>query len=1175
MYLKQLKLAGFKSFVDSVTIPLHKSLVAVVGPNGCGKSNIIDAVRWVMGESSAKSLRGESMSDVIFGGSSQRKALGQASVELLFDNSMGTLTGQYGSYQEIAVKRVVTRDGESLYYLNGTRCRRRDITDIFLGTGAGARSYSIIGQGTISRLIEARPEELRAYLEEAAGTSKYKERRRETVQRISATRENLLRVADIRDELDKQLQRLESQAKTANRYKALCEEERQLKATIAVLKWQAFESAREEVNQHIRQLELTFTEHETRATEAFQQQTTVRLQCHDESDALQQIQSQYHQKSTEVARLEEHQQQQQREKQRLVTEQQQLHAEKMHVTVQIEQDRGALQEFQEERVTLQMQIDSRRIELTQKQDHWQLLQSEESDWQNRLNTLQQASNQALNTLQLAQTHATHHNQRCQDVTARLQSILVEQTGLQARSGDFNCEAQEALRGNLQTEVLQKEEAVFHASEQGQALAEQLAAVDKVLQTHKNEVYQLSTRLAALQAWIASSLGRGDLSSGGVSALWQNETRLAEVLHVEQEWVFVCEMIFGDLLQGVIIKDMADCRQQVHTHLPKEGIFVTSHAKRASPSQFPRLVDKMKGLCPQYALDIEKIYAARDWDEALSWLPCIGPDESIVTQDGHWLGVGWLRIFNLQVVQEASVLARQHECQEVQDALAQATLILNESSLKREDVSERLASNRQETPLLQQGLAASREQLRQCESELTAYTDRMDQIAVKASHLASEQAALNAKLSTLQTLCADNEAQAQQADEDHTSLIKERDRVAAEYAQFQENLKSYGFGVETVRGHFHELALQMERVQLKIEQLEQSQSRDWVRLDAIVHRLASTDKSLLQLESPGEFSAAVLAEKLLQQQVLEQSLRDKKQLLESLQEALASHTQRNQEEGAYAKTVKDKIQEAHIEAQILSTKASGILEQILELGHNVEEVLATITTEANLEECEHELIRLVDKIKRLGPINLVAIDEYAVQAERKNMLDQQNQDLLEALELLESAVHKMDKEMQQRFQGVFSEVNARFQVLFPRLFGGGHASLELTCDNLLEAGVVVMARPPGKRNSTIHLLSGGEKAMTAVALVFAIFQLNPSPFCMLDEVDAPLDDVNVGRFCELMKEMSQLVQFLFITHNKVTMLLAEQLIGVTMREPGVSRIVAVDVEQALLMSDTVKKVSEIT
>ncbi len=1169
MYLKQLKLAGFKSFVDPVTIPLHSALVAVVGPNGCGKSNIIDAVRWVMGESSAKNLRGETMTDVIFNGSSHRKPLGQASVELVFDNSMGSLSGQYGSYQEIAVKRLVTRDGESSYFLNGTRCRRRDITDIFLGTGAGVRGYSIIGQGTISRLIEARPEDMRGYLEEAAGTSKYKERRRETLQRMSSTRENLLRVSDVRDELAKQLQRLEQQAKTATRYKTLCENERRLKAEICGLKWRDLDTQSRHLHEQMQQLKLTVASHQAKATHAYQLQTQTRLQWVDENDALQTLQTNFYQQTAEIARLEEHLAQKQRDKQRLFSEKEQLQEDCLQLSEQIKNDKESLQDHAEERAYLQEQSMLFRDLWRQKQQQVHDLELKAQGVHHRCVELQQKLNQTQNAVILAKTQAAHHEQRCGEIKTRLQHNLSEQAALQALSGDYSRVEQEKKQRDLQHDVTLKAGAVQQAIMHGQELAAQQAVIDKALNQQKERVYQLSTRLAALEAWISAALGRGETSSRADLPDWSSKTYLAEAIHVEQAWAGVCEMILGDVLQSLVVDDLTPCTEALQHQSLEQGIFVTPQLKTPSDGHFPRLVDKIAGVYPHYALNMVTIYAAQHLDEARRWLPFIGADESIVTPEGHWLGHGWLRIFNLKNVQDTSVLARQEERVQVKNNLVHAELMLSQHLESQAVMSAQIATHHQTLLVLQEQWSMSRENLRECEAELMSQQHRQEQMLLKAQYLTDEQLTLRDQLEDLQRLLMDYEQQAAQAEQQHSQFNEALLVLDTERAALQDNLAPYQQEVEEARKKVHELELNMERAQLNVNQLQANLCRDDARYNTMAQRLSVITSRWLELEKPHDVSQEELTEKLQQQQALEQRLNDKKNQMSVLNEALAYHGQINQEEEGKANALKEKIQQMQLEEQIARTKADGVLEGLTALGCSLNDVLHTLSVESTLISHEQELVGLLEKIKRLGAINLAAIEEYEVESERKKYLDQQNDDLTDALALLESAIATIDHEMQQRFQTTFAEVNVRFQQLFPRLFGGGHAALELTCDNLLEAGVNVMAQPPGKRNSTIHLLSGGEKAMTAMALIFAIFQLNPSPFCMLDEVDAPLDELNVNRFCALMKEMAGCVQFLFTTHNKVTLLLAEQLIGVTMREAGVSRIVAVDVEQALLMSETVK------
>src|SRR3990167_1640511 len=1005
MYLKQLKLAGFKSFVDPVTIPLQSALVAVVGPNGCGKSNIIDAVRWVMGESSAKNLRAETMSDVIFSGSSHRKALGQASVELLFDNSMGSLTGLYGSYQEIAVKRLVTRDGESSYFLNGTRCRRRDITDIFLGTGASSRGYSIIGQGTISRLIEARPEELRAYLEEAAGISKYKERRRETLQRIGATRLNLQRVSDIRDELGKQLQRLEQQAKTAGRYKALCERERRLKAEICGLKWHGFDKQRSHQSEQIQQFNLIATNHQTKATHAYQLQTEVRLQWVEENDVLQIVQTNFHQQTTDIARLEEHLAQQQREKQRLLAELLQLQGDCLQLSEQIKSDTDALEKHREERVYLDEQVTVFRVQLIEKQGQIDALQVQEQAGLDSLVELQQTLNQTKNSIALAQTKATHNNQRCGEIKARLQNNLSEQAALQAMSSDFNIDALQANQESLQTKVAESEEAVAEATAHLQQLIAQLAMTDKALQQQKDTVYQLSTRLAALDAWLLAALGRSEASFGGLSPDWGAKARLAEVIDVEEAWAPVCEMILGEILQGVVMDSIDVCTEALRSQALPQGLFVTPQLRQSTASQFPRLVEKIHGVCPHYVLDIAKIYAAANFDEALAWLPLIGPDESIVTEDGHWLGSGWLRIFNLHVMQETSVLARQDERAQLREELVHAELLLSQYTAEHAAIGVQIAQNNQEIPVLQQRLSASHEHLRQCLSERSNQQERLEQSSLRTQYLTDEEFTLNEQLEELLMALTENEQQVQAAEVRYETLkvsLIEQNEVRA---VFQESVKPYQQGVEALRNNVHESELKIERAQWRITQLEESVLRDEARHHTISTRLRAAKSRLAELTEPNDYSQEVLTEKRLQHQDAERLLNEKKHQISLLSCELEHQTEVNKDEEAKVVAIKDKIQQAKVEEQVLLVKANGVLEALTQLGCAHDEVLQSIPVEATLASHEQELVSLVEKIKRLGAINLAAIEEYEIESERKKYLDQQDQDLTEALALLEAAIDR--------------------------------------------------------------------------------------------------------------------------------------------------------------------------
>ncbi|WP_347252029.1 chromosome segregation protein SMC [Legionella sp.] len=1165
MHLKQLKLAGFKSFVDPTIVPFPSQLVAVVGPNGCGKSNIIDAVRWVMGESSAKNLRGESMVDVIFNGSSQRKAVGQASVELVFDNSMGRLTGQYSSYQEIAVRRVVTRDGESAYYLNGSRCRRRDITDIFLGTGAGARGYSIIGQGTISRIIEARPEELRAYLEEAAGVSKYKERRRETVLRIEHTRENLARVADIRDELDKQLQRLERQAKAAERYKVLKAEERLCKAEILALKWRALTDEQQKKQTELKVLLLDYEKHQANAAEAYKQSTAIREKYHEDNEAFQQHQAHFYQLATDIARLEESVQQHQREKQRLQIDQQQMQADWQQANHQVTQDQDALQTSEELLINLQKNLQAAQEEFECKQQVLQEKQLEQSSWNTKTQHVQACLASALREMQIEQVRLQHLNERRQQMGTRLEKIDDELKLLELESPSSDLAAQQEMLRSLQTTVRFEEDKHQQLHDACFKLREKLTETEKLLHQAQDKVHRLNTQQASLLAAQQTALGRQANASANL-AHWADKPRLVEKIKVEKEWQFACEMVLAESLQAIIVDSLEDIWFAVSELEESSALFVTANQEVQTQISYPRLLDKISGYKPNWMHSLDKIYIASSLQEALTHLKHLSPEESMITAEGYWLGKGWIKIAGKEIQDEPSLLLRQEEITSLQETLRVAQDDLTALKDLRDLLYGQVKENEEQLESVRQSLSTHKENLRACQAEIAQKERDLQQIQHRKSALAEEREDLHIHLEELISQQTRAEQLLLAKSQDIKTHEREQEQLNSEKATLEMALQNSRIALEDVRTVLHQSQLTVDREKLKIQQLSDNLKRERSRLETLTERMETLAYRLLQMEMPDTTLSESLAVKVAQHNELETELNRQRDALASLTKELEVLEVTVRTEEKQARLIQEKIQQEQIQEQALAVRASGILESLAEFDTTIDALSASIPTEVNQNLREQQLQDIVEKIKRLGAINLAAIEEYETESQRKQHLDEQYNDLTEALATLDAAIEKMDKETHQRLQATFDEVNTAFQALFPRLFGGGRALLELTCDNLLEAGILVMAQPPGKRNSTIHLLSGGEKAMTAVALVFAIFQLNPSPFCMLDEVDAPLDDANVRRFCDMVKEMSQFVQFLFITHNKVTMELAEHLIGVTMREPGVSRIVAVDVEQALAMTE---------
>ncbi|MFY7698031.1 MAG: chromosome segregation protein SMC [Legionella sp.] len=1163
MHLKQLKLSGFKSFVDPTVIPFPSQLVAVVGPNGCGKSNIIDAVRWVMGESSARSLRGESMTDVIFKGSSNRKPVGQASIELTFDNSKGRLTGQYASYQEIAVKRTVTKDGESTYYLNGARCRRRDINDLFLGTGAGARGYSIIGQDMISKLIEARPEELRLYLEEAAGVSKYKERRRETLQRITQTRENLERVADIREELDKQLQRLERQAKAAERYQSLKQQERLLKTEILALKWQAISNEQASIAHQLTQLTGETKQYQTTLEQLSLAEFTKREALEEVNRVLQDTQTTLYQLGMDIARLEESLLQQKRERERLLGEQQQLQAELQATDQQLEQEKENLSIHEQSCRLLEQQLRCLKEKLLIQTDDVEEKQQVELAWNNEWQLVETRHAEMQRDVQMEQLRLQHLEEQLQQISMQLDKIRCEQKDI------FLDDLKEELSVVLEEEIAlttirDRQVALLDKIvDDGRQLQQQLAMNEQQLHPAQQKFHSL-----ALEHGICLAAQQSELQTTNQllsSTLWEKKQRLVEVLNVPEQWLRACELVLGDGLSAIVLESLDDLLSDLSQLHGCSALFVTPLSLSAT-SIYPRLTDKLTGIFPQGYPLLDNVFAADNLDTAFSWLPTLTAEQSIVTPDGYWIGKGWLRIAGSVDNQQNSVLIRQQNLMQLRDALQAAQSHLDSIQGHREQLQQLLSANSDAQREENNKLALTNDALRDCMSKLYTKQRLLDAFALRSRQLDDDLIEFQEKMDAL---AEDIFYSRQKLDTANLALeqvleLKEQLRLAK--TVWVDALSSATQEINTLKTEIHHTELRHEREKLKAQQVNINIDREQQRREKLQLRFDVVVNELAQLMTPDSSNKLDIEEKMQQYQELESLLdlqrEQANQLQMELSEQLAFVRQYDQD----LKKLDQELQQLYLQEQAQTIHANTLVDALRSFDTTPELVLTTMLHDISLSDYEQQLSDTEEKIKRLGAINLIAIDEYQTEQQRKQNLDQQYHDLNAAIAILDSAIAKMDKETESRLQETFAQINSSFQTLFPRLFGGGRAQLSLTCDNLLDAGILVMAQPPGKRNSTIHLLSGGEKALTAVALVFAIFQLNPSPFCMLDEVDAPLDDVNVRRFCDLVKEMSIYVQFLFITHNKVTMELADHLIGVTMREPGVSRVVAVDVEHALSIAE---------
>lgn len=1168
MRLKHIKLVGFKSFVDPTTVPLPTNLTAIVGPNGCGKSNIIDAVRWVMGESSAKQLRGQSLGDVIFNGSGNRKPLGQAAIELVFDNSDQTLTGQYAAYSEIGLRREITREGQSNYYLNGARCRRRDITDLFLGTGLGPRSYAIIEQGTISRLIEAKPDDLRSFIEEAAGVSKYKERRHETELRISHTEENLARLNDIREELNKQLNHLQRQANAAERYKVLKEEERLLKAQIYSVRWRILDEQMASQKNAIQQ-----KEEEMAQLLASQEQLEIKL---EENRQLQadlmnennEIQSHYYQTSSEANRLEQTIQTQQEKRDQWQQEYQTLATTQQDTQQHLSLVDQRIAQLVEELNVIAPKSEQAKVVLEQSQQALTQAENEIHTWQIQWDDVNQQVAQSTQQIEVEQTRIQHLQQRLHSNQQRLERMQGEHRQQELALGDVpkvNFEGQlsdiHQLRTELEEQLHAVKQAIGEKRQQQQSLQHELEKI-------KTQVQQYREQQASLEAVQQVALGRRE----EVAMEWLKKyqladlPRFAQLLQVETGWERAVEAVLDHYLQAVCMDDLPGFVSQLED-FPQANLSLMAKTMPQTPTSnsmnAKSLASKIKA--PQ-GLDhlVSSIYIAETVAEATQLLSNVAKHESIVTKDGVWLGHGWLYIAHKTDV-TTGVLQRERELISLRQELSEIVLKVESYQANLQQGQTELHASEEQRDTLQKQLTELVAQQAELKTKQQVQEAQINQIQKRAQQITHEITECTRQIESDQQALSTTQEAWQAAHDSLQQQTGERERLLQVKNEYQTALEAAKQKAQTDRNVAHQFELELQAAKLQSETAEQNKLRLEQQLQDLANRETYLQKALADSIAPLKELSENLQQVIAQKDDLAQKLAIAKEKLENVEQELRKFEQQRQHLDKEILEQRNSLEQLRLNAQGDAVRAKGLEEQILESGHDLGALLAELPAELNLTEWEEKLSQVTRKIERLGAINLAAIDEHQVQSERKEYLDKQHADLTEALDALQDAMKKMDQETKSRFKETYEKINHNFQNLFPTLFGGGRASLQLEENDLLEAGISVMAQPPGKRNSTIHLLSGGEKALTAIALVFSMFKLNPAPFCMLDEVDAPLDDANVARFCNLVKHMSNTVQFIFISHNKLAIEMAEQLAGVTMHEAGVSRMVAVNVEEAIAMA----------
>lgn len=1195
MRLKKLKLAGFKSFVDPTVLEFRSPIVAVVGPNGCGKSNIIDAVRWVMGESSAKNLRGESMADVIFNGSTGRKPVGQATIELVFDNADGSLGGEYAQFSEISVRRQATRDGQSSYFLNGTRCRRKDITDIFLGTGLGPRSYSIIEQGMISRVIEAKPENLREFIEEAAGVSLYRKRRQETETRMRHTRENLDRLEDIRQELEKQLDRLKRQSESALKFKEYQAEQDCLDAELSALRWHVLHTQLETHNGQIRLLSVNLEEKLAERSNVDLELEKLRLEHIEKTDVWKVKQGQFYDIGTQIARIEQTIQHHREREETLKTDYHQAEQQYRQICHQIEQDDIRVDTLKQE--LLKVAPDFENIQSRAKQAEELRTNAEEAmrQWSNGFESFQNEAAKSQQSAEVEKARIEQLEKQSREAQMQLNRLIKEQSETNIVSLEEQLQQLEQDLKNLEMDADKTVQGLAELSDLLTSNRETLSEHSQLFEEKRDTLQKLKGRQTSLEALQQAALRKTDGSVKEWLEMHQliDSPRLAEIITVETGFEQAVETVLGQALEAVCISGASQTSNALHwvAKLSQGELMIvdtTTDEGGSSESSTEGAINSSTnaanalGLTPllqkvsissnasnalassQHPLTtwLKNIFIAQDLSQAIEKRPYLKPEQSIVTKEGIWLGPHWFRVHKVSgAAMHAGILARETELK---------TLTAELETLEAETNQMEEAVN-----LLKETIRSLEEKK---EAHYQAQQEKARAISSQTAKVSSEAAKLEHqknRLAQLQNLMLEHKQKLQLAEEE-TSIARVTLQSALDEMEISTKKRA---------------ALQTERDRLKqvLQQAnqEERQAKDAMHEITIKHKTLTTEQQLVDegltrlinqktenqerqnslkqqlqslLEPQKEYQSTLeglLNERIQSEEVLNRA----RGVLDELDQNLRGLEKRRQVIENEANETRDKLEKCRLDWQALEVRGQTVQEKLAQIGKTVEEILATMPVDATESVWSERLEQITKKIERLGAINLAAIEEFQTEQERKSYLDAQHKDLTEALETLENAIKKIDKETRTRFQETFDKVNEGFQTLFPKLFGGGQAYLELIGEELLEAGVTVMARPPGKRNSSIHLLSGGEKALTAVAMVFSIFQLNPAPFCLLDEVDAPLDDANVGRFCEMVKQMSNTIQFVVVTHNKLAMEMAHHLVGVTMKEPGVSRLVSVDVEEA--------------
>ena len=1167
MRLTQLKLAGFKSFVDATAIDVPGNLVGVVGPNGCGKSNIIDAVRWVLGESRASALRGDSMQDVIFNGSSNRDAVARASVELTFDNRWGRAAGMWSQYAEIAVRRVLQRDGESSYFINNTHVRRRDVQDIFLGTGLGPRAYAIIEQGMISRIIEAKPEDLRVFLEEAAGISKYKERRRETEHRLADTRENLARVNDIREELGSQIERLEAQAEIARQFQELASERQQKQNLLALLRRN---DARADAERHLRDIERIGIELEAetaRLRELERELEQARSDHYAAADAVSAAQGDLYQANAEVSRLES--------EIRFVTDtRQRVEAQLAQGRTQQETGERHARELREADSMWRSRIEEARQRLIgarERSEHEssQLPGAEQAyrSAQEGVQACRAAIAQAEQALNLELTHAAHARKNVLALEERGARLTAERDELALPDAELlselerNLEQSRAEIARQQALLVQVGEALSQVERERAACRERVQVLERELSAQNAKLLTLQQvqRHADENRNIEPWLKQHGLTQ--VQRLWQR-------IHVEPGWETAVESVLRERLHALEIADRNQLESLLQDPPPGRASLYLNETCFSEPP-----LEGLKPLAHLVSCADHGHAAIRGWLAgcyAVEGIPPLelrlglNPRAVLVNQAGHQFS-RYGSNFHAPDSADSGILARQREIEAIEHQIEATRLQIEHARSNLAALDARAEEHARGVTTLRAAGNALKQRHHEHELEQVRRLEERERCSQRSAQIELELSEIGRHREGESASCVKAEAAAERLRADQPRLQEEETQAGSAFAAAERALAKQRDQVQQAQREVQSAEFSERECINKLKEIESSIKVVYEQSAELVRQLSKYEEELASLRDAGLREQLQAALEIRTER--ERTLGQVRARQEELSEKLRAGDETRMEVEQKLQPLRDRMGDLRLKEQAARLSFEQYAAQLAEAGAD-EAALTPLLKGQRPGPLQSDISRIGNAITELGAINMAALEELTTSRERKQYLDAQSTDLAEALDILDNAIRRIDRETRELLQTTFDTVNGHFGELFPALFGGGDARLEMTGEEVLDAGVQVIARPPGKKNTSIHLLSGGEKALTAISLVFAMFQLNPAPFCLLDEVDAPLDDSNTERFCGLVRKMSEHTQFLFISHNKLTMEMANQLVGVTMQEQGVSRVVAVDIDEALKLREPI-------